>query len=338
MNANSSPTPERLMQLAWSFAPALIIEAAVQHGVFERLEQGPRSVAQLAAETGTSGRGLAAILNVLVGLELLGRDGDRYTLTAESAAFLVSSRPGYHGMFFQHISAQLLPRWLELNDIVRTGRPTARVNQEEEGAQFFAEFVEALFPISFSAANALGEHLGIPEATTPISVLDIGAGSGVWGIALAKQSPQVRIRAVDWPRVLEVTKRVAARHGVADRLTAAPGEFSEADFGSGHQVATLGHILHSEGRDRSRRLLKKIWSALVPGGTIAIQEFVPNDERTGPLHTLIFAVNMLVNTDEGDTFTFAEMSAWLSEAGYVNPRLLDVPSVSPLVLADKPRS
>jgi SAM-dependent methyltransferase len=338
MNANSSPTPERLMQIAWSFAPPLIIEAALQHGVFDRLDQGARSVVELAAETGTSVRGLTAILNVLVGLQLLERDGDRYTLTSESAAFLVASRSGYHGMFFQHISDQLLPRWLELNEIVRTGQPVSHVNQEEEGAQFFAEFVEALFPISLSAANALGEHLGIPAAAAPISVLDIGAGSGVWGIALAKQSPQVYIRAVDWPRVLEVTKRVAARHGVGDRLTVAPGEFSEADFGSGHQVATLGHILHSEGPDRSRRLLKKIWSALAPGGTIAIQKFVPNDERTGPVQTLIFAVNMLVNTDEGDTFTFAEMSEWLREAGYVNPRLLEVPSVSPLVLADKPRS
>ena len=338
MNANSSPTPERLMQIAWSFAPALVVEAAVQHGVFERLDQGPRSAAQLATETGASLRGLAGILNVLVGLQLLGRDGDRYTLTPESAAFLVPSRSDYRGLFFQHISDQLLPRWLELNEIVRTGRPASRVNQEEEGAQFFAEFVESLFPVSFSAASALGEHLGIPDAAASVSVLDIGAGSGVWGIALAKQSPQVRIRAVDWPRVLEVTKRVAARHGVADRLTATPGDFFEADFGDGHQLATVGHILHSEGRDRSQRLLKKIWSALAPGGTIAIQEFVPNDERTGPVHTLIFAVNMLVNTDEGDTFTFAEMSAWLKEAGYVNPRLLDVPSVSPLVLAEKPSS
>lgn len=338
MNTDSSPTPERLMQLAWSFAPPLIIEAAVQHGVFERLDQGPRSAAQLAAETGASIRGLTGILNVLVGLQLLDREGDRYLLTPESAAFLVSSRPGYHGMFFRHISEQLLPRWLQLNEIVRTGRPARHVNQEEEGAQFFAEFVESLFPVSFSAASALGEHLGIPEACAPVSVLDIGAGSGVWGIALAKQSPQVRIRAVDWPRVLEVTKKVAAQHGVADRLVTAPGEFTEADFGGGHQVATVGHILHSEGRDRSQRLLKKIWNALAPGGTIAIQEFVPNEERTGPLHTLIFAVNMLVNTDDGDTFTFAEMSAWLEEAGYVHPRLLDVPSVSPLVLADKPRS
>ena len=124
---------------------------------------------------------------------------------------------------------------------------------------------------------------------------------------------------------------------MTDRLTTAPGDFFEADFGSGHQVATLGHILHSEGRERSRRLLRKIFDALAPGGILAIQEFVPNDDRTGPLGPLIFAVNMLVNTEAGDTFTFAEMSAWLREAGYINPRLLDVPSVSPLVLAEKPR-
>lgn len=70
-------------------------------------------------------------------------------------------------MFFQHISDHLLPRWLELNEIVRTGRPASHVNQEEEGAQFFAAFVESLFPISFPAANALGEQLGVPEATSP---------------------------------------------------------------------------------------------------------------------------------------------------------------------------
>jgi hypothetical protein len=151
------------------------------HGVFERLDQGPRSAAQLASETGASIRGLKGILNVLVGLQLLGRDGDRYVLTPESAAFLVPSRPGHHGMIFHHICGQLLPRWLELNEIVRTGGPASRVNQEEEGAEFFAEFVESLFPVSFSAASALGEHLGIPGAAGPVSVWtsEPGPASGV---------------------------------------------------------------------------------------------------------------------------------------------------------------
>ncbi len=337
MNKPEALTPERIMQFAWGYAPTLAIEAAVRHRVFDLLDQGPRTVEQLANESGASVRGLTTIANLLVALGLLARDGGGYTLTPESATFLVSSKPGYHGMFFEHVSDQLLPRWLQLNDIVRTGKPAVKVNDQSEGEEFFAEFVESLFPISFAAASKLGEHLGIPKATAPVSVLDIGAGSGVWSIALAKQSPQVRIRAVDWPKVLEVTKKVAKQHGVADRLTTAPGDFFEADFGNGHHVATIGHILHSEGRERSRRLLQKIFQALTPGGTIVIQEFIPNDERTGPPNALIFAVNMLVNTEAGDTFTFAEMSAWLRETGYVNPRLLDLQTVSPTVLADKPR-
>ena len=265
------------MQFAWGYAPTLAIEAAVQHEIFDIREKGPRTVEQLAEETGASVRGLTAILNLLVGLQLLGRDGPRYLLTPESAAFLVSSQPRYHGMFFKHISDQLLPNWLQLSQIVRTGQPATKANDQNEGAEFFAKFVESLFPISFAAANALGEHLGIPKVTRPLSVLDIGAGSGVWGIALAKQSPHVRVRAVDWPRVLGVTEKVARQHGVTDRLTTAPGDFFEADFGSGHQVATLGHILHSEGRERSRRLLRKIFDA-APGLEAALEGSVERDE------------------------------------------------------------
>jgi hypothetical protein len=101
-------------------------------------------------------------------------------------------------------------------------------------------------------------------------------------------------------------------------------------------VATLGHILHSEGRARSRKLLKKTFDALAPGGTIAIMEFLVDHDRADPLVSLLFAVNMLVNTKEGDTFSFEEISGWLREAGFKKSRLLKVPAVSPLVLATKP--
>ncbi|HEX3626932.1 MAG TPA: methyltransferase [Verrucomicrobiae bacterium] len=337
MAAKKKITPERIMQFAWGYAPTLAIEAAVKHGIFDRLDKGPQTAEQIASKTGTSLRGVNAIVDLLVSIQLLQRKGKRLALTPESANFLVSTKPGFYGTFFRHISDQLLPKWLQLTEIVKTGRPAMRVNSQDEGAEFFAKFVESLFPLSFPAASALGKHLGIGKSRKPVSVLDIGAGSGVWGIGLAKQSPRVRIHAVDWPRVLEVTRRVAGKHGLEDRLTTASGDFFEADFGSGHQVATIGHILHSEGRDRSRRLLKKVFDALAPGGTVAVQEFVADDDRNGPPSALIFAVNMLINTEAGDAFTFKEMSGWLREAGFKNPRLLKVPSVSPLVLADRPK-
>jgi hypothetical protein len=129
---------------------------------------------------------------------------------------------------------------------------------------------------------------------------------------------------------------MAQRHGVADRLRTAAGDLMEADFGAGHQVATIGHILHSEGRERSRQLLRRTFVALAPGGTVVISEFLPNDERTGPPTPLIFAVNMLVHTSAGDTFTFAEIAEWLREAGFANVRLLESPAPSPLILATCP--
>ena len=109
-----------------------------------------------------------------------------------------------------------------------------------------------------------------------------------------------------------------------------------ADFGHNHAVATLGHILHSEGEERSRALLRKTFEALASGGTVAVAEFLVNDERTEPLVGLLFAVNMLVNTDYGDTYSFREISSWLSEAGFAHPRTLEAPGPSPLILATKP--
>jgi len=333
---DSAPTPERIQQIAWGYAPPLILEAALNYRLFDLLDESPQTVEELAYRTGASARGLTAILNALVGLEFLARKGNRYTLTPESAAFLVSTKPAYYGTYFMHMTRQLIPRWLRLSEAVRSGRPVAATNQGTEGPTFFAEFVESLFPLSYKAARTLGEHVGIPGLTAPSSVLDIGAGSGVWGIALAHLSPHVNILAVDWPVVLEVTKKVARQQGVADRLKTSAGDLLEVDFGSGHRVATIGHILHSEGPERSRQLLRKTFAALAPGGTIAISEFMPNDERTGPPNALIFAVNMLVHTEAGDTFTFREVAGWLQEAGFEKPRLLEAPAPSPLVLATRP--
>ncbi len=329
-------TPDRIMQFAWGYAPTLIISAAVNHGVFDQLDKGPKTLRQLAQMTGASERGLRAIVNALVGFQFLARRGERYALTPESAAFLVSSKPAFLGALYRHMSADIMPKWMQLERVVRTGKPVLAVNSKKSSAAFFADFVEALFPMGYAAAKGLADHLKMAKVKKPTRVLDIAAGSGVWGIALAQQSPHVQMSAADWPQVLKVTKRVAKRFGLANRLTGIPGDILESDFGKGYSVATLGHILHSEGAERSRKLLRKVFKALEPGGTIVIAEFMTNNERTGPPVSLIFAVNMLVATDAGDTFSFKEMSGWLAEAGFVKPRLLQVPGPSPLLLATKP--
>src|SRR5262249_23393395 len=135
-------TPERIMQFTFGFAPPLIIEAAIRHRVFDALDGSAKTVEKLCAETQTSLRGLRAILNALVGLELLVKDDDgRYALTPESAAFLVRRKPAFHGAFFLLTSEPMLSEWAKLHDIVRSGRPEKRINREQDGVPFFRQFV-----------------------------------------------------------------------------------------------------------------------------------------------------------------------------------------------------
>lgn len=187
----------------------------------------------------------------------------------------------------------------------------------KDGSEFFLRFVENLFPIHRSGAESLADALGVADAQRPVPVLDLAAGSGVWSIAIAKRSPHVRVTAVDWPAVIPVTKRVAAREGVLDRFRFVEGDLLEADVGTGYAIATAGHILHSEGEGRSRRLFEKTFAALAPGGSIAIAEILVDADRRGPLPALMFAVNMLVQTEHGGTFSLNEITAWLGEAGFV---------------------
>jgi ubiquinone/menaquinone biosynthesis C-methylase UbiE len=330
-------TPERILQFAWGYVPPLVLEAAIRHHIFDLLDNGPKTVPEIHKETGASERGLSAIMNVLVGLNFLRKDKQgSFSLTPESSAFLVSTKPGFQGGLLRHSSEQLIPKWLHLNEIVETGKPLAAVNQEGTGADFFQEFVNDIFPMSYPAAQTLARHFNGNGAGSAVRVLDLAAGSGVWGIAMAQGSEQVRVTAVDWPEVIPVTRKTVTGFELADRFSFIAGDLLQVDFGSNHTMATLGHILHSEGRERSRALLAKTFHALAPGGTIAIAEFLVSPDRTGPLNGLFFAVNMLVNTDSGDTYSFEEISGWLEDAGFIHARTLESPGPSPLVLATKP--
>jgi SAM-dependent methyltransferase len=311
--ATKKLTPERLQQLGFAYAPPLIISAAVNNKVFDTLQSEPKTVEQVSKETGGSARGLRAIMDALVGLELLKKDRQsKYSLTRESQAFLTSDKPGTLAGFFGSILPIMASRWLRLTDIVREGRPAVAVNQK------------------------LADHLKIAKSKEHVRIIDLAAGSGIWGIAVAHKSTRVRVTAVDWAGMIPTTKRITEKFGVRDRFDFIEGDLSKANFGSGYDVATLGHILHSEGEQRSRELLKKTFRALKSGGTIAIAEWLVNDDRTKPLPSLMFSVQMLVNTEKGDTFSFKEIKKWLEDAGFTKVRKLEAPGPSPLILATKP--
>jgi SAM-dependent methyltransferase len=139
----------------------------------------------------------------------------------------------------------------------------------------------------------------------------------------------------DYPVVAQVARQYAERLGVADRFDYLEGDFRELDFGTGYDLAILGHIVHGEGAEWGRRLLKRACDALSDGGMLLIGEFVPNDERSGPALPLLFGLNMLLHTLAADVFTMREYREWLKKAGFSKVATIPAPHVSPLILATK---
>jgi 2-polyprenyl-3-methyl-5-hydroxy-6-metoxy-1,4-benzoquinol methylase len=334
------PTPERIMQLAFGFAPTFALASALDLRLFTHIAKGQATVPALAGATGASRRGLPMLLNTIVALGFLTREGEgenaRYGLTPEAEAFLVEGKPGYHGSFLTLHSRRMAESWLKLTDCVRTGQPVTAVDKPEVGKEFWGELVDSLFAMGYPAAKNLSGELRRLHPNGTLRILDIAAGSGVWSIAAAQDDPRVQVVAFDLPDTLPHTRQWAERCGVIDRYEFRPGNIREDDLGNAEfDVAILGHICHSEGVANTRKLLAKVARALKPGGTIAIPDMLPDDDRRGPAFPLLFALNMLVHTTEGNTFTFAEYDAWLKEAGFKDTRPLPGPSFSPLILATR---
>ena len=154
------------------------------------------------------------------------------------------------------------------------------------------------------------------KADGPQRVLDIAAGHGMFGIALAQRNPQAEVVAVDWAGVLKVASENAAKMGVAARHRGVPGDAFKVDWGTGYDLALMTNFLHHFDRETCTSLLRKTAASLKPGGRVAVLEFVPNDDRVSPPMAASFALQMLGNTPAGDAYTFRELSAMLTAAGF----------------------
>jgi ubiquinone/menaquinone biosynthesis C-methylase UbiE len=320
----------------FSFAPSRILTTGVQLGVFSHIAEGKQTAAEIAHAEGANPRGMRMLLDALAALELVHKADGRYELAPLAAEYLVRGNPNYIGAMLEKGDAISAP-WLHLTETIRTGVPPNRVNEQKTAEEFFPPLVEALHVLGRESARRTAEFLGAGVSHTGMRVVDIACGSGVWGIAIAEADPRARVTAQDYPGILTgTTRKYLAHHGVDKQYDFLPGDLNQVDFGeSRFDLALLGNIVHSEGERSSRALFRRLARALKPAGRIAIVDMVPNDERTGPPFAVLFALNMLVHTGAGDTYTLSEYRQWLNEAGFGRVEAADIGSHSPLIVASK---
>jgi ubiquinone/menaquinone biosynthesis C-methylase UbiE len=197
----------------------------------------------------------------------------------------------------------------------------------------WVEFARSMAPFISIAAGTVAPL--VAKAGQPQKVLDISAGHGLFGLMVAKANPSAQIYAADWANVLEVARENAAKFGASERFHMIPGSAFDSDFGSGYDLVLVPNFLHHFDAATGVQLLRKVRSSMKQGATLAIVEFVPNEDRISPPLAAAFSIQMLGGTDAGDAYTFRELSDMVREAGFGGTRQQPLPPTpQTLILAE----
>jgi protein-L-isoaspartate O-methyltransferase len=329
---DTQPTPDRIMRLINSYWATGILGAAASHSLFTHLEAGADTADQLATRAGISERGAQTLLNGLVSLGLIEVRNGSYRNTAEAAAFLVEGQPAGLSNFAKLKLAQM-GDLVTLPDVVRTGGPVTDATVEVADNPHWEKVVQAIAAQSVPVATIAADMLRLAKAGE-ISVLDIGGGSGIYSAIWLEHNPALRSTQLDWEPINAIARRLLAERGVADRFTCIDGDFHTTDFGTAtYDIAVYSHIAHQDGPEDNIAIFTKLRDAIKPGGTLVVNDYIVDDDRSGPRFPLLFASEMLLKSKQGGTWRRADYHAWLTKAGFEDVTFHPTPSPTTLVFA-----
>ena len=321
--------PDELHSLSRAFMESRILLTAVELSVFDAVQE-TATAADVASNLSLNTRAVESLLNALVSMNLLEKESDTYSLSNDSSRYLLSSSPDNLLGSIYH-SASLWKRWNTLNEALAAG---TSVYERLRGEKDTEAFIAAMHRNASRRAPQITNALGL---TGPIRILDIGGGSGAYSISLAQNNPDLKAVIFDRPEVTPITQRHINEAGLDNRVSVCSGDMLEDEFGAegSYDVVFLFAICHMFGPERNRLLFRKAQSALKPGGRIFIQDFVLDDTKTDPKHAAVFALHMLVATQDGSTYSGEEYCRWLEESGFSNCHVMPIAGPTDLVTGTK---
>jgi hypothetical protein len=276
------------------------------------------TAAAIAERAGASERGVRILCDYLTIRGLLGKDGDRYTCSPTAAVFLDKRSPAYIGSIANFLANdRIIKSYRNLAGAARKGG-TLATSTVSPNDPVWVEFARSMAPFLGMVAGQLAPLVATPGK--PQKVLDVAAGHGLFGLRVAQANPSATVYGTDWADVLKVAVENASALGVADRYHTIPGSAFDVDLGSGYDLVLVPNFLHHFDPPTNTSLLTKLRRAMTSGGTLAIVEFVPNEDRVSPPIAASFSLQMLGATEAGEAYTFSDLDGMLAAAGFSNRR------------------
>ena len=337
--SSPEPSPLLFMETVNAYQRSAAIKAAIELDVFTRIGEGKSTAREVAEACGAEERGARILCDYLTITGFLTKQDGRYQLTQDSAVFLNRNSPAFVGSAIEFLlSPMLMQGFGDLTTAVRQGGTAL----PEEGTiapehPVWVRFARAMAPLMKMPAQVMAQLVKEQAPEGKLKVLDIAAGHGMFGIAVAKALPEAEVTALDWPQVLEVAQENAQQAGVSERYQWLPGSAFEVDYGGPYDLILLTNFLHHFDAETCEQLLRKVRAALTDKGRAVTLEFVPDEDRVSPPGAATFSLVMLGSTPRGDAYTFSELERMFSNAGFQSSTLHPLPNDYPqgIVVSEK---
>jgi SAM-dependent methyltransferase len=321
--------PGELLEMSAYFWRTCALHAGVKTDVFSKIGSERLSAEELARRVNGSVDGVERLLNALTAMALLEKSKGRFSCSPSVRALLAKDSPTYIGHIILH-HHHLMESWARLDQSVSTGRPIrerSAVGREE----WRESFLMGMFNMAMALAPRIADAIDLSSRRR---LLDLGGGPGTYAIHFCLKNPGLEASVFDLPTTRPFAEKTIARFNLSSRITFTPGDYHSDDIPGRYDVAWLSHILHAEGPEACQNIIRKAVSALEPGGTIIIHEFILNDTQDGPLFPALFSLNMLLGTEAGRAYSGSELSGMLATAGIRNIRRipLQTPNDSGIIL------
>lgn len=305
-NQTDEVTPEPIVRVAQGFMASKFLFAANELGVFEQL---PATLDQVAARCAIPRRTARIVLDALVAIGLLERQGDHYKNGPAAAAFLTGTGPLDLRRFLRLFNRLSYQGFAMLEDSVRTGKPRDYVRSDDDQEIFSA----GVASFTIGAANGLAE---VYDFSRHKKVLDLGGGTGVFLDIILSRYPAVRGTLFDSPEVAAIARKQLAKSKAASRIEVVAGDFMKDSIPGGHDAVIIANIVHYFSPENNTKIMRSLRAGVPSGARALIVDFWTDPTHTEPVPAALMAGEFLINCPEGDVYSRPDAAGWFAKSGW----------------------